>query len=584
MRTLTRLTLLLLILAALSLSVSAQDAAENAAPDINALAAYLPADTLAYLSIRTDDAYIDAIESLLNKTTDTFGGESIDIRAEIDAALQPADFTYADDIRSWLGDSAALAIFNSPGLIANGPEQFASLFAITDRDAAETFVSAVLSQLSREEIPAAATPNSLQYDLPGMDGISILITDDFLAITTEPELLLSIADSDSAETLLGTGDFITASSTDLAPAPYNVFGYINPSPALQALAPAAQALLGNNDLVEIDVDELLAAVGPLAFGLTIIDGRALVADFIAISGEGDVYTALGLPTPNYDACAASVDPDFARFAPANTLLYAGQDQLGCANLTTFNDVVSIGSAALSDILLPLADQQAPELAAVIRQFDLRLLTDIADNLTSGTIGLSFEEVAQVLDGQTFQAAFFTRTNPPLLEFSQVYENVAPELTPAFVDGLERLARDFRADYERSNDGALIVRLPNPMNTMGADLLPISILFNTTDDALVAGTRGAYSYAMAPEGDSLADAPAFQFDAALMPNAAAGFFYIGIAPLREYAADDDLMRDLGLRDTERQQLQTALGFMDSLSLFTARAGTVSALRLSITLAE
>lgn len=135
---------LLLLLLALLLSAPAVIAAPTA--DLVALARYAPSDSLAFAAIRTDDAYLQTLDSLFTtvaaKLPSGIVPPGIALQPLLNlAAQQITGQDFATGIRTWLGDTAALAVLSPNPDSRNFQLGLLAAISITDRAAAEAFVT-----------------------------------------------------------------------------------------------------------------------------------------------------------------------------------------------------------------------------------------------------------------------------------------------------------------------------------------------------------------------------------------------------------------------------------------------------------
>lgn len=281
----------MLLVAALLLASAAH---AQDAPDARSMARYFPADTLVFAALRTDDAFIEQLDALSRAiasralVAQAVGLPPWTFREALREALPDADEDL-DAVLAWLGDYAALGATELQAGTNLNPGGYYLVAQIDDRAAAEGYLERTVARdYARETVGG--------YTVYASDSLpnNFAVGDD---------VLLIYADEDAPpvfpvkEPLSQDADFMQAAG-GLAAAQYNAVLYVDvPGLAAQSVEtgavppdPVTQAMLDQS--------------GPLAVGLTILDGRTFTIDTAQVLPEGA-------------AAAPAVDPAFARFIPQN---------------------------------------------------------------------------------------------------------------------------------------------------------------------------------------------------------------------------------------------------------------------------
>lgn len=301
---------LLLIAAVLTLALGALVMPAAAQDDLTSLASYFPADAPAFAAFRTDDATIEALDGLAAKFGAlTPGGwtpgslmEMLDTAA---TEVQPGG-TFATVFRSWLGDSAAVGLYElTEDALSGDMPSITVAIRISDQDKAETLFDAI--------------PNTSQYTLEEGDGYTLYAPDDstdmpyFLfrsdvVLITSDEALVE-AGGVLSESLGDNADFNTAIGA-LPADDYAVLAYADTPGILDTVM--QQIPQRSRDASTMDlVMSTLSAVKPQAFGIALLDNRSLTFD-VAAPLDASADTTL-----SFTASSTPIDPSFAQHIPAS---------------------------------------------------------------------------------------------------------------------------------------------------------------------------------------------------------------------------------------------------------------------------
>ncbi len=232
---------------------SAQPIAAQDNPDFTALAQYFPADAPLYASFRIDDAFVQTLDTLAAKIGTALPGGRMpgSLQASLDQLaneVKPGG-TFADTMRPWLGDLAAIGMYTVNDTGAVPPLTIA--LTITDQDKAKTFFDTL--------------PNAERYTLSEGDGFTLYSPNS--SVTSDPyyvfrsDVVLITGDQALAESggvsdgsLTQSDAFNTA--VGLLPAPqYSGVVYID-TPAVLTKSMQDQRSFGKQDAAIMDLFEL----------------------------------------------------------------------------------------------------------------------------------------------------------------------------------------------------------------------------------------------------------------------------------------------------------------------------------------
>ncbi|MFQ3534242.1 MAG: DUF3352 domain-containing protein [Aggregatilineales bacterium] len=268
--------------------------------DIQGLAALMPADSTLFFVLRTDDNYIDQLDSLWQKIYARVASVGVpsSLKALLDEAAARLGGDFQTAVRSWLGDSAAFGI----GSVSK-------LFDSNRRNDLESEILLAVQITNRAEVeklferfaqPSGYTKTSTEAFTDYED-----VNEPILLRVTENLLLLGTAagvksTQNRAAKLNGNPQFKETISA-LPEEGYNILLYYNLTNLIDQVS----------ELLPPGQSDLLRQSGAIAFGATILDGRTLTLDF-AIPNTAEILYGIDLTGPT--------DPAFARFMPANTIL------------------------------------------------------------------------------------------------------------------------------------------------------------------------------------------------------------------------------------------------------------------------
>jgi hypothetical protein len=307
-----RYRLVLALLLVLLLGALAAPALATPTADLAALAKYYGADAPLFATIRSDEAYVQSLDTLLEALKAKLPAESRPAQRLTDLldvlAQQASAPDFQTGIRSWLGNSIAVGI-PSLNVLKNTPAPNQPLFALAvrDREAAKTFWERFVNNNS----------GTSKFAFEDKDGYS---------------LMLAEKDNPARGGLLISDDVLLLGATDLE----SVYQNTSANLATSAKFTDSLALLPEKDydgLIYLDIGQILAftsrgnslgltpqQIGGLVdtqvYGLTLQDNKTLIADVVTKAGDLTPVRQAEIPLPQLNP----VDPSFAAYIPADASL------------------------------------------------------------------------------------------------------------------------------------------------------------------------------------------------------------------------------------------------------------------------
>jgi len=343
----------------------------------SSMAKYFTANTQIFLSIRTDDGYIETLDGILSKVTRTLGESGIPVPPiSLAEQLAAADFgngiSYAD-IRAWLGDYAAVGLggletlVNNPDAVNEGEAPLSIVVQIKDKATAAAFFEGLIP------------PNALEKT---EKGDYIIFTDPsgntpiFLAFGSEVLVITNRRDQLPGVTRMATLDSNTQlqDAFNRLPAPsYNFIGYLDGAALWDlVIQQVPQEQLGLFEAQGLGV----GALGPIAFGATILEGRTLAIDVAQQSS----MTANMVSSP--------LSADFLGLLPASADAVAVASNLSASVESALQSLSSMAQQM---------DQPDPsaQIEGAVQIFGIDLREDVLSWTTGGyalVFGLDFEPI------------------------------------------------------------------------------------------------------------------------------------------------------------------------------------------------
>jgi len=553
--TITTVMMLMLLALGLVFNAPAVDAAVEDAP----FADQFPADTLLYASLRTDDAYIDLLDGIVERFVSVLQplaqpGDlppDLSLRTVLDMiAMDAVGSDFASGVRPWLGDVVALGA--APD--ADGMTQILLVVDVTNKDAVLSFLTANIPDLERTE----EGDFTVFYD--GFETY-IAVNNDAMYITAERALIPFNALDGS----LATTSLFMDSLAALPAESYNILLYANGDGVAQA--EAAASMFGAPDLESMAGDNVTLMVGA-----TIQDERSLILDVVGL-GEDAAMLFSAFDTP--------VDPAFTRYIPDASMVIHG------SNLA---DTLMTALAA--------SGEDVSQFETISQLFQLDFQTEFLP-LFSGDYAL-FLDVAG-LDLISFLDS--SAIDPDFIVAGVVLETTNYENVQAVLSNLNMLLMMFASGEGISVEpgtiagtDALIITISDP-----SLVNPLEIVLAANEEVIVIVTRNVAESILSGEG-GLDRSPLYQEAANyFLPNSSIVAYLepgtlIGLASLGWSFAVNPTVEGVvlqssgvtpGLGQTDDdmiQALNTLINQFHSLTITTAVNGDVATARFVITLSD
>lgn len=469
-----RVIVSLLMVFVLALSVSVIQAKPTQVTLANAFFAdQMPAGAGIYATIRTDDAYIDELETLLSKITTYLTSMNIPtqpnlgVRQMLDMAVMSAmgEGDFATTIRPWLGASVAMAAYW-------GENPAAEIFIAIDhnnRELAEVFIENVTSQMGLET--SVDGDFTIYTGINGM--LNIGVNNDAIYLASERDYLP--INGNPANPLSSDPNFQKA--VGALPAPnYNILLVGDTSILIQ--------VLDNNRSSTRDLVRGLLPDAYTAIGATIVNGTSPTIDIAQV----------GLPTEIVSLINTPIDPVFAQNIPANATGVIHGTNL----IAAYNALINFVSA-----------QTGQDLRAQLNQAQAIFGFDVIELLFSGDFATYFTYKPEGIVAMMNQQLEALETNPygfttlnieNVLDMGIIFEISNPEQSQSLIDQLANLYGMLGANTgvtmtreQIAGGNALILTVSS------SGMENIDVVIGTTDTLFVIGTRQSATAILNGEG-------------------------------------------------------------------------------------
>ena len=329
-----RKTTIWVIALALLIGTVLVPAAAQSTADPATLAAYFPEDAPVFVSLRTDDVYIDMLNDFVDRLRTFFPN---DIPAEasftaildevVDEVLDQGNFEVT--IRPWLGDTMAFGITSAEPLFDpfnNDLPPFIFAVEVRNREIAEFFLANLIAphDILPQRTVGDFTVFTVEDDLEvAVDDVALFIVPDISLLNAGPDLAGAPSFTNTMGLLPATEYFATA---------YFDANSFNQGVLDQAFQEAGAAEIFN-----------LKALAPffnvsttMAAGFTILDdGDTYSFDIAQISSGADALAEAGIETA---FIADPVDLEFSQTIPADSILAVHGSDLGPATISAFDSL------------------------------------------------------------------------------------------------------------------------------------------------------------------------------------------------------------------------------------------------------
>lgn len=547
--------------------------------DLTALAQYMPDKMTIFASMRADDAYFEALDTVLATINDRVPGvlPPFTVEQMLDQALAGnpnVDGSFAETIRPWLGDTVAAAFLMNSGELTPNPD--------APSTATETILAA---QVTDYEAVVAffenlATENA-EVTFSHEDGYTIArVNNNPGAVYIDPNVLMftnnaALLPNATAGAILSASADFASSVSALPEADYNAVIYVN-LPQMLEDAPAT----AEDSSVEMFLP-LRDAIGSLAIGATILGDRSLTLDIVQPITDPAIFETLGFALP---AESTPISFDFARFIPAGTPVVIQSTDLKSLyerGVATLRSAAELQEQAGYEGDVSPTEQLEEGLTQL--EFAINTLTrvDLQDDILSwmtANYALTFDFSPVVEDLQpNAQPESFP------FEIGFLAEVTDPAAAQAVVDGLAEMLTVLSEDrftIEPVEIGGVTAQhVEIPVTEDSNTPFPIEFIFGASDEVFVIGTPRAARAALDPT-EGLASDPVFvEMQTATLPDTSVLYYVAGegLTPLAHLATLN------GATDADAAALQGVLSLIRSASITsTADASGTSVARLVLTL--
>jgi hypothetical protein len=573
-----RLGLCLVALLLIVLSVAPAFAVAPA--DLNRLAQYFPEDAPVFMSFRTDDGYIEALDALVIRIRDSFPelAENMDGPRSLGEALDTVvkeiigSGGFESEVRTWLGDVGSVGI-NSLAPVLDQDEDnddevpFVIAAEVTDRAAAEAFFTAAIEE--QGDIPIAEEDAGFTIYTDDVGDGALAIGDEvlFLARTVE-----DLPIKGTLNPLSESAAFSEALAL-LPESDYNITAVLNFGDFMQAII---------NDMPEFQAEQLGAFAGMLenypiiTLGATILDDRSLTIDTaIPVDDMMAAMEEAGLPSN----ITGPVDPEFVARIPAGApiVLHLTDLQAYYNNaLASFRIQAEMGAAG--GILME-------DLEKGLSQFEFAI---------QGVTGLSWED--DILPALNGDFAMFVAVDPALGEAESMMEifgqeSIAevgivaevsnPEVITGIINGVAQVLEsnnDVETELEE-RDGTLMLTIRPDTSSTG---FPVELMLAGNDEVLYFGTANSAANALNPDGGLSSDAAYQEAQGYELPDTVYLFYLAaeGLRPLINIAE----MQGGSSSEQDAANLEALLNLLNSSTITANYEDGINRTRMVITLSE
>jgi hypothetical protein len=565
-------------------------AAAQSPADLNALARYFPADTPVFISVRTDDDFINTLDSVIARVQAAF--PDMESEETLSSALDEMAGTlfpggsFNEDLRPLLGDTASIGITSAENMVddnRSNDDDTPAIVALSIQDS-----QAVIDLIGeRSEMQTQQTTGD-GYTLFTADNSSGGDVDDAI-IVRDDVLLFYTTDTTMPEGGLPDGDL--AASTDftdalgILPEPaYNMTVYLDLATFFEVAAQndpeAAQAMSS--------MGPMFNAIGNQVWGFTILGGDTLTMDVASQIGDVSALEDLGLSMGSM----TPVDTAFAARVPANVpLAIFGTD----IQTSLTSAAASLQFAAQQSATMDNGDFDVEEFEQGIAQVNAAF---------TQMTGLDFEK--DVLNWMTGDYALFLGLNPQFdttsqfgifqtfpVNFGFAVEATDASQAQATVAGLTQAIETGVAQMGSSESETEVAITSEDIGGANVTVVtitaedapwPVELLMGANDEVFALGTRDAVRAILAPDGGLPSNAEFTRTSGYILPNAiSVGWLNTeGLLPLADLAST---FSQSETAEEEAEQARTAIGLFSSGTVSSAydEAGN-SLARLTLTFSE
>ncbi len=562
-----RLTILLLLVGLGVGMMPVSLAQEEAFPldDLTVLAGYFPESAPIFGAMRTDDAYIDALDEVLAQFSAlTPQAPELSLRAELDRMAQDADSDFDTLVRSWLGDTAAFAITETS---LRGAHSGMIAVSVTDRKAAERLLDETIDEAQAEKVEEENYTQWTMDTFGENSQVHLILRDDVLLYFTDYAHAQAPPPLDGPGAPLSESLDFEATLRLLPGKGYDIAWYLN----TQALVPLFKAMTKRRpaaDQMMPIFNKLAEARGSYAVGMALLDSRALTVDIVGTWADTDALEAAGFTLAR---AMAPVDLDFAEHVPAGAPLVVLGSELGSDAQMAFDNMRAL-DAWMEAEGITLAP---PRAQSIFEGVDFGDLIAFVTLTYRGMTGLDLEEdIFPLMDGAN---ALFLRFGEgvcelmpgayiPQIDAAYIIETTDADKLQSIMDTIAEVLEQNAVKFvEETMDGARAIIVPTMPVSM--ELSQLDVVFGAKDGLYAFGTRGGVAFGLNPTEDTLITDPAFTAAQAYMLPGAHTIAYMNTGALLTAVDDLETVALAEAYDEARvrrdfDQLRTLLGLFES----------------------
>lgn len=307
-----------MLVLALSISITTASPLRQARyAALESLTAYFPADAVAYTSVRADGAYIQVIDSLVDRFVSNvrelnmidFSEIGMDsVQDVLDAAAdQFVGRNFDTGVRPWLGDSVALGLVPYQDIY-----QVIIALAVTDQVKAVNAITPWLTQ--NNWVSTSGTGYTLFTQDNQFDASTIAVFPEALIISSRR--LPTVETKGKFVPNLTANPYYNDTLALLPEDNYDLIGWVD-TPLVLANAAGADNFRQTED--KLLLAALIRLFGPTAFGGIVTDSQTISLDMAQAFGNKVGLESLGISLPG---TGAVLDPAFLANIPSDSVLVA----------------------------------------------------------------------------------------------------------------------------------------------------------------------------------------------------------------------------------------------------------------------
>lgn len=562
-------TLFALLLALTVFTVGLGTANATPVDELTELSEFVPADAPLFAIIRTDQAYIEALDGLLDQVIANFPPNAVppltveSLLEDFVADVSEGALSFSEDLRPWVGDSLGVVVSSFEAVNASTPINL--LVDLADYDTAEAFFEASLplgDGYTREE----GEDGSIRYIPDFSEQPTYVLYEEVLFIGTPQAGLNQLLAPGADAVGLNQSENFQATIAALPTDDYNILAYINPDVITEPLLQFLPFILSQAGVPPTDLSMLEdVSLGQQALGFTLLEGRSLVMDYAAINGPMVGNDPLNM---------ALLD-----LLPDDTALVVHGQGIGSTINFLFAALELLDSALTEFGVWPL--DQAPAALADLGADDLGVFIRLT---VEGTFNIDLEETLAWMSDDVVVAAGATLNEDMMLGVEAVSTTIIstdnPEATAELVEGIAALATNAFAPAT-FEDGMLTI----PVGTLISQPELGVQMITSTDEFFISGTANAVNFALGGDGDALTSTEGYAFESGLFLPEPTSLLYIDMAPIREAA--NAAIAASGMIDPEGEEAiiaNTLLSIIETSSVTIASNGDSSTARFTLTVSE